>query len=358
MRNRIQGYDLARAFAIFGMVIVNFKIVMNATTGSHYLLGVASLLEGRAAAIFVILAGVGVSLLTKKARESNNQIQINSHRKSLLKRSLLLIVIGLAYSPIWPADILHFYGFYIIIGAILLTASNRTLLTFSGLFIVGFVFLLGLFDYESGWNWKTYEYLDFWSIEGMVRHMFYNGFHPVFPWAAFLLIGMWLGRQNVLEKAVRNRLLIGSLILLAGTEFSSHLLINYFTSNPNGLTAEDIISLFGTKPMPPVPLYILSATGSAITFIMICINTSLKHNESNILIPLIYTGQLALTFYVGHVIIGMGFLEAIGRLENQTINFALLSAMIFNIICVMFAYYWKGKYAVGPLEWLFRRLAN
>jgi len=331
---------------------------MNATTGSQFLLDAASLLEGRAAAIFVILAGVGISLLTKKARESNDVLKVKSHRISLFKRSILLIVIGLAYSPIWPADILHFYGLYIIIGTILLTASNRTLLTFSGILIAGFVLLLGFVDYELGWNWKTYEYLDFWTIEGMVRHMFYNGFHPVFPWAAFLLIGMWLGRQNVFDKAVRNRLLIGSLILWVGIESISHILISYFSANPDGLSIEEIYYIFGTKPMPPMPFYILSATGSAITFIMICVTISLKYNESKILKPLIYTGQLALTFYVAHVIVGMGFLEAIGKLENQTINFALLSAMIFNILCIVFAYYWKRKYAVGPLEWVFRKLAN
>ncbi len=26
-------------------------------------------------------------------------------------------------------------------------------------------------------------------------HSLYNGWHPVLPWAAFLLFGMWLGRR-------------------------------------------------------------------------------------------------------------------------------------------------------------------
>ena len=60
--SRILGFDIARALAIFGMVIVNFKIAMEAQTGTHFWLGFAQLFEGRASALFVILAGVGISL--------------------------------------------------------------------------------------------------------------------------------------------------------------------------------------------------------------------------------------------------------------------------------------------------------
>jgi uncharacterized protein len=69
MKQRVTGFDLARALAIFGMVIVNFKIAMNAETGNLLLMSFAGLFEGRASALFVILAGVGVTFLTNKARE-------------------------------------------------------------------------------------------------------------------------------------------------------------------------------------------------------------------------------------------------------------------------------------------------
>ena len=68
-RKRIVGYDFARALAIFGMVIVNYKIVMGAEkAGPHWLLDVFGLLDGRAAATFVVLAGAGISLMTQRAR--------------------------------------------------------------------------------------------------------------------------------------------------------------------------------------------------------------------------------------------------------------------------------------------------
>jgi hypothetical protein len=65
LNTRIVGYDLARALAIMGMVVVNFKVVMGASeAGPDWLVWLVNLLEGRAAATFVVLAGVGMSLIS------------------------------------------------------------------------------------------------------------------------------------------------------------------------------------------------------------------------------------------------------------------------------------------------------
>jgi len=84
MKTRIIGYDFARAFAIFGMVFVNFKIVLDSTTGNETLRVIVSLVEGRASALFVVLAGVGISLLTKTARLQKDASVIIQKRLSLL----------------------------------------------------------------------------------------------------------------------------------------------------------------------------------------------------------------------------------------------------------------------------------
>ena len=58
---RLAGLDIARALAVFGMVVVNFKIVLGAAqAGPSWLVSVTDLLDGRAAATFVLLAGVGL----------------------------------------------------------------------------------------------------------------------------------------------------------------------------------------------------------------------------------------------------------------------------------------------------------
>ena len=59
-KNRILAYDFARGLAIIGMVFVNFKVVMVAETDA-FLYQLVDVLSGKAAALFVVLAGVGMT---------------------------------------------------------------------------------------------------------------------------------------------------------------------------------------------------------------------------------------------------------------------------------------------------------
>ncbi len=363
MSQRIIGFDVARALAVFGMVIVNFKIAMAMNADPHWLADLAGLLEGRAAATFVVLAGIGLSLLSKKAREAGDVQALARHRDSLLKRALFLFVVGLLYTPIWPADILHFYGLYITIGALLLAAPSRRLLWLAGAFTLTFVGLILIFDYEKAWNWETLQYADLWTTQGMVRHLFFNGFHPVFPWTAFLLIGLVIGRLDLRDAGVRRRLFAQGVIVAVLAEACSAILIRAFSISADAAEIEVIGALFGTAPMPPMPLYILAGAGTAAAVIAACVALTEwvrgRHSEDPFwLKSLVATGQLALTLYVAHVLVGMGTLEAIGRLENQTAAFAIACAMIFCATAVVFATLWRRHFRRGPLEWLMRRVTG
>ena len=74
--------------------------------------------------------------------------------------------------------------------------------------------------------------------------------------------------------------------------------------------------------------------------------------------PFIATGQLALTLYVAHVLLGMGTLEAIGRLENQTLPFVLLASVVFCGAGVVFAHLWRSRFRRGPLKAIMRTLTE
>jgi uncharacterized membrane protein YeiB len=359
MMQRVTGFDLARALAIFGMVIVNFKIAMNAEIGNSLLISFAKLFEGRASALFVILAGVGVTLLTKKATTSAGSLFIIKSRISLIKRGLLLIAIGLIYTPIWEADILHFYGFYFLIAAVTFMLNDKLLLLISAVITLIFPVLMLLFNYEQNWSWSTLTYENLWSFDGMIRHIVFNGFHPIFPWAAFLIFGMWLGRQDLSQSLIRNRLLAVSITTLAVTESSFYFLRAALgDGSALGMTTEEVTFLFSTSIIPPLPQYIVSAGSSAVIVLVGCLYFSERFSESKLNKWLIKTGQLSLTLYVAHIIVGMGFLELIGRLENQTIDFSLLSAFIFCVCGIGFSAVWLKYFKVGPLEWLFRKVAS
>ncbi len=356
MKQRVMGFDVARALAIFGMVIVNFKIALNANTGSAFLQYFAGLFEGRASALFVILAGIGINFLTQKAIQSQASEHIAQARWLLIKRGLLLVILGLAFTPIWEADILHFYGFYFLVAALLFTLKDKALIASAVIAVFTFPLLMMLFDYNTGWHWETLHYTDFWTPEGMIRHIFFNGFHPVFPWCGYLLFGLWLGRQNLSNERTRWRIFWIAVAIGSVIELSLFGLRAALPPATLGLTQEDTSLLLSTSAIPPLPHYLFSATSSATAVLMLCLHVTDRFSKSALVRVLYQTGQLSLTLYVFHVVLGMGAIEVLGYLHKQSIDFAMFCALLFCLFSIAFSLVWKTYFSAGPLEWLFRKL--
>src|SRR5262249_47600065 len=192
---RIEGFDLARALAILGMVIVHFSFVMHDDDLPPGPLDtIVELLDGRAAAVFVILAGIGVSLLSRRAVADPDPQALAETRRTLRRRGLVLLVVGFVNLTIFTGDILRVYGISLFVAAELLTATNRRLLDTALSCEIVFLVLFLTIDYSSHWNWDTLEYRRLWTPGGIVRNLFYDGFRSIFPWTGLLLFGMWLGR--------------------------------------------------------------------------------------------------------------------------------------------------------------------
>ena len=166
-RGRLDGLDLAHYVAFVGMVIVNFKIAMGAESDGGYLSLITSALEGRAAATFVVLAGIGLGLSGLKGVTQTISVT--------LKRSMFLLVLGLLNMLIFDADILHYYAFYFFFGVLLLPLGNRALIAVILGLNLAFVAMILAFDFDAGWNWEEYTYSGFWEPTGFVRNLFFNG---------------------------------------------------------------------------------------------------------------------------------------------------------------------------------------
>ncbi len=358
MKNRIIGIDVARAFAIIGMILVNFKMIFG-QQGSSWLINFTSLFEGKAAALFVILAGVGIAFMTNTAVKNNDKVKLRQARIKIYKRALLLFIIGLSYIVIWPADILHFYGIYMLLTILFL--KGKTLHISLGIFgcLLLYPTLMFWIDYDTGWNFKDFSYIDFWTVNGFIRNLFYNGFHPVIPWTAFMLLGLWFGRQDLTNGKFIKRTFIISLVVAIGMQFFSKFLI-YFLSGGNETIITELAPVLGTSPMPPLPIYLFSSSSIALCVICGCIWFAKSMRNSLIIMVLKSTGQLALTFYVAHIIIGIGVVELLTttKLGMFSIEFSVIYAIVFSILCMGFAIVWLRYKKQGPLEWILRKLTD
>lgn len=358
MKERIIGIDIARALAVIGMIIVNFKVVFGGE-GSNLVKTFANIFEGKAAATFVVLAGVGIAIITKNALESNNTEKLNTARKRIAKRALLLFLIGISYISIWPADILHFYGLYMLVILLLLKSKGRFILLIGSALILIYPLLMMIWNYETGWDFNTLSYQDFWTFNGFIRNLFFNGFHPVVPWAAFMVFGYWLGKQDLKNPAYVKKLFIYSALAFVFIQLISLLSISLL-SDGNQQVTKELTEILGTSPMPPLPIYMMNGIAVAFTIISACILIGKKYASNKIIDALNKTGQLALTFYVAHVVIGMGVVDTInpGKLGSYSVEFSVGYALVFSILCILFAVIWLKHKNSGPLEWVFRKLTN
>jgi uncharacterized protein len=355
---RIVGFDVARALAILGMVVVHFSLVMAADRdGPDWLSRMLGFLDGRAAATFVILAGIGVTLMSRRAVLSTDPAAIAKARQVLILRGVFLLVLGFVNLRIWPGDILRVYGVSLLLIAPLITVSDRRLLLGALGCVAGFLALFVVLDFEKNWDWATLSYRRLWTPMGLVRNLFYDGFRSVFPWTGFLFFGMWLGRRNLRNPTVNRQVFLAATGTAVSAEVVSWFCVSYFLDHPHGMDAELVKALFGTGSMPALPLFLLASGGEATAAIALCVRLS-GMGPSRAWQPLAAAGQMALTWYVAHIVLGLGAVVACGLEASQPLPIAAGCGAGFFAVAVLISWLWKQAFRHGPLEWVMRKVAG
>lgn len=353
---RIIGFDLARAYAIFGMYIVNFNIVFGNYSDTSLVGKFLLLFSGNSSTVFVMLAGMGIALMTNRPNYTIDEK--NKLRNTVLKRALFLFVLGLLLSMWWPADILHFYGIYMFIASFLLFVHKKYYIISTIVSIIVFHLLLLIIPYEKGWNFETLQYTDLWSISGFIRNTFFNGWNSVFPWVAYFTVGMYLGRLNWTLLITQKRMFI-----LGATLFLPITTLQIFARSI--FTNKELIDIITADYLPPLLPFLLSTIGFALMLISGFMYSSRFFSDSKFAHNLAKTGQMTLTHYISHLTIGMIIFSLISGKEyaaklNETATIQPFWIFAFSLLYFVASYYfskiWATKYKNGPLEILMRKI--
>lgn len=359
MPQRIIGFDLARAYAIFGMFIVNFNFsfgaVMNPTDRiGHFL----NIFTGNSTAIFIICAGMGVSLMTN--REVYSTAEKALLKSKILKRSWFLFAIGLLLYNWWSGDILHFYGGYMHVAAFLLFVPKRFYLWGAFFAILIFHLLLFVTPIETSWDFTNYQYQDFWTPIGFLRNTFYNGWNALFPWLSYFLVGMWLGRLDWKNKTTRKSIFWIGFFVFSFIQGMRYLVkLGYF----NDRWSEYIMAEYFPAYLP----FVLVTMGFACMVISICMYIGEHFANSPLIVALTKTGQMTLSHYVIHLTVGMLILAMLtnkqytGLLEDEapTSSIYILGySILFYGLSILLSILWTKRFKHGPLETLMRKFSG
>ena len=340
-RRRLRGVDTARAVAVVGMVMVHFGPFPAPDTALGNLYGLS---HGRASVLFALLAGVGVALLT--AGRSGGRTSLTRGR--LILRGALLLPLGL-----WLQDfehgalvILQYYGIYFVFVAFVLTLPDRWLLAGGAAVLVAgpLVYLWGQTVVPEWYvRGETASLED--PISKIADDLLLTGAYPLVTWAAPLLIGLWIGRRDLASARVRWWLLVLGLAVAVTAAFAADGLSAAF----GGLSGEPgesgFAALLTDQPHRQMPLWMLGSIGSACAVLggMLLLADRLPRATW----PLAATGQLALTVYVGHLLLLAALPEL---LKREAVTEAFLTVGVFVLLTAAVCTLWRAVLPRGPLE--------
>ncbi len=340
--------DAARAMAILGMFVIHAVLVLATEypkTGVEA--AVMWLVDGRAAATFVTLAGFGVATLWRKLPDTDRDTVLR-------KRALVLWTAGVLNLIIWPGDILRLYGIALALSPVLLKWSARARIG-AALALVGVYPLLMLaVDWTTHWDLTTITYVGTWTLDGFFRNVLYDGFRPVVPWLAFYLAGTVMAEWPLQHARVQRAMIGWGAVITSASVAISYGLDRWLQSAAPTLDALTREGLVGTTSLPPLPLSIASEIGT----------TALLLGSAYALVPrlgslprevLSATGRRALTWYIWHVVVLVGA-AASGALHRLSAAQAIGVGVLLFGFAAGWSYWFRQQ--PGTLERWMRRVTQ
>lgn len=341
-KHRMLGLDVARALAIIGMVMVHFGPTGPEEDLASRLYGVT---HGRASILFVVLAGIGVSLL---AGDRSAQ-RLRSTGARLAFRALLLLPMGLALQEldVNVLVILQYYALYFLVAFLLVPLGDRVVLAVAVAAMVG-----GPVAYIALWlaqpAWFASRIPAAWTDGAgeIIRDLLLTGSYPVLTWIGPVLFGLWLGRQDLRSTTVRVRLLLGGAVA-AGVAYGTSAVLTARYGAPTMAPAWD--ELLVAEAHSQMPLWLIGATGiaTAVVGASLLVSSWLPRGTW----PLAATGQLALTVYVGHLLV-LGVEPDL--LVRDTVEGAARTVAGFTAVTIVLCAAWRAVLSRGPLEAVLR----
>lgn len=410
-KSRIDSLDILRGIAVLGILLMNIvgfafiwqangnPTIQGGADGPNIIAYIATnmFFEGTMRAIFSMLFGVGMVLMTTRMEKRGGGIEVAD---IYYRRTIWLLIFGLihGYLLLWPGDILYSYGLFgLFLFPFRKTSPKKLIFTAAGLILFG----IGLYAYQYTKHLDNYEsylkaeaynpdnklpeeikegkeqwasivenfnpnedriqknvksmhsgYIDLVLTLAPINRMVQTKFtYDYNPWDVLpmMLLGIALFRLKVITAELRTRTYL--LMMLIG--YGVGLPINYYETTTVLKSGFSVISIFETGLTYPIGRLAL-AIGHISLIMIFCKWQKLQFLKKS----LAAVGRMALTNYILQSIIcviiftGIGF-SLFGQLQRYEIYFIVFAIWIFQLI---YSPIWLKFFRFGPLEWLWRTL--
>jgi uncharacterized membrane protein len=375
---RLHGIDAARGLALLGMMATHLLPTFEANADlTPTWIGLT--FSGRAAALFAVLAGVGLALSTGKHRPLDGP-ELSAARRGVALRALVIAAVGLTLGGL-EVNLAIILVHYAVLFLCVLPFLGMKLKPLCG-WAIGWILASPVLAYllrpwllaanpplKLGHN-PSWE--DLSTPTRLLADLFFTGYYPVFQWMSYLLVGLVVGRLMLNKALVPWVLLIGGTIVAVlakalGTaameswggraaleqvlDSPGYPLHSVLQVNLTGIPQEGSWWwLASAAPHSATPLDLLhtSAVAVAVIGVFLLLGRLAEWVALDLLLPLRGAGAMTLTLYSVHVWVVSGFylkpLPA-GWTEDAMYFVQAATAVIVGMVFVLLK--WRG-----PLEWL------
>lgn len=404
---------MARAIALLGMFAAHVVPTTDALTGEATWVG--EVFAGRSAALFAVLAGVGLALLTGGSSPSDSVAKLSQERRIIATRAAIIIAIGLLVS-MWSsgvAIILVHYGVLFLLALPFLRLGARALAGLAAGWVllapVIYWYVQNVLRGRDVWGegagsaltgtspaggpitmdppprlWSSPGFTDLTDPFLLFLDLTVTGYYPLLLWPAYLLAGMAIGRISLRSAKVAWRLLaVGGVVaavtlavgrwVLASSPVAQRMqeVSGYSPGQVHGelVAGTHFLPLVSdpwwflmTTPHQGSPLDLLHTIACAAAVLGACL---LIARLRWLVIPLAGAGAMPLTLYVGHLAVLSAWrgvdsqgqplwpgLDAFREVGPGSLLGALVvAALVLGVVKVL-----SGRR--GPLEALTQRVAT
>ncbi|MDH6464779.1 putative membrane protein [Micromonospora sp. A200] len=373
-RSRLLGVDAARGIALLGMIAVHSLYQSDAAGRSTWSF---TIFGGRAAALFAVLAGVGVAFMTDRRR-----VRLTAGSgpvAALVVRALVIGAIGLAlgYTDASLASVILPYYAVMFLLAIPLVFLPTWLVAVTCVVVAAGSpalrqILLPQLPEPTYDNPAFAHLVD--DAGALLTELAVTGEFPAMTWLAYLCAGLVIGRLILTRMKVVLGLLITGVALAAAAPVASSILLDryeglrqiWFTQPKSGLTTAETTALLtlggdGSTPTSTwwwlavdaphtsTPLDLVGTTGSAIALLAVLLLAGRVARPSPrlvirvLLIPLAAAGSMTLTLYTAHIMF----------INSELDSFEPMTGYLAQVLAILLlGTAWSATAGRGPLEGL------
>ncbi len=350
MPGRLIGLDVARCLALVGMVATHTLVGPLPGEDRPWWHWVTS---GRSAALFAVLAGVSLALMSGGARRvrGRERAAISS---GLAVRALLIAGLGLALGAADSglAVILTYYGVLFLLGLPFLGLGARALFGFAA----GWLVLAPVVGYLLAPHLPArtlavpaFDRLD--EPGRLLAELTVTGYYPALTWLAYLVLGLAVGRLDLRRRGVHVGLAVGG----AGLAVAAQLLAELLPPAENATDFHGAIPpgaggnlLLVADPHSGAPLDLATTMGSALALIGGCLLVAswLPRVGARALAVTFGAGTMTLSLYSLHVVLHT---PELWPDDYDAPAFVAHVGIVLVIGAAFVALRWRG-----PVEWLVR----